>query len=113
MNFASVGFLLTVCSFSSEPLYIDDLEDVLNEAMLSLNTMTEDGSIEEVSISALNNILIDYTRDLICYACGGKLKIYCLLHRLCDSKWATITNVCDVCVPDHLADYLTFRNKIF
>ncbi|CAB4281851.1 unnamed protein product [Prunus armeniaca] len=34
---------------SKEPLYIDDLEDMLNEAMLSLNTMTEDGSIEEVA----------------------------------------------------------------
>ncbi|XP_068311994.1 uncharacterized protein [Pyrus communis] len=33
---------------STEPLYIDDSEDMLNEAMLSLNTMTEDGSIEEV-----------------------------------------------------------------
>ena len=31
-----------------ELLYIDDLEEMLNEAMLSLNTMTEDGSIEEV-----------------------------------------------------------------
>ncbi|RVW70252.1 hypothetical protein CK203_056196 [Vitis vinifera] len=33
---------------SREPLYIDDLENILDEAMLSLNTMTEDGSIEEV-----------------------------------------------------------------
>ncbi|KAK9941183.1 hypothetical protein M0R45_017802 [Rubus argutus] len=32
-----------------EPLYIDDLEEMLNEAMLSLNTMIEDGSIEEVA----------------------------------------------------------------
>ncbi|KAI5326576.1 PREDICTED: pre-rRNA-processing TSR2 [Prunus dulcis] len=34
---------------SKEVLYIDDLEDILNEAMLSLNTVTEDGSIEEVA----------------------------------------------------------------
>ncbi|CAN6582075.1 unnamed protein product [Malus baccata var. baccata] len=34
---------------SAEILYIDDLEDILNEAMISLNTMTEDGSIEEVA----------------------------------------------------------------
>lgn len=34
---------------SREPLYIDDLENILDEAMLSLNTMTEDGSIEEVA----------------------------------------------------------------
>uniref|UniRef100_A0A2P2NHJ2 Uncharacterized protein MANES_08G120700 n=1 Tax=Rhizophora mucronata TaxID=61149 RepID=A0A2P2NHJ2_RHIMU len=33
----------------AEPLYIDDLEDILEEGMLSLNTMIEDGSIEEVA----------------------------------------------------------------
>ncbi|KAG6775185.1 hypothetical protein POTOM_018619 [Populus tomentosa] len=31
------------------PLFIDDLEGILDEAMLSLNTMIEDGSIEEVA----------------------------------------------------------------
>ncbi|RVW79233.1 hypothetical protein CK203_045241 [Vitis vinifera] len=35
-------------SHTPGPLYIDDLENILDEAMLSLNTMTEDGSIEEV-----------------------------------------------------------------
>ncbi|KAJ4721571.1 putative Pre-rRNA-processing protein TSR2 [Melia azedarach] len=34
---------------SKEMLYIDDLENILDEAMLSLNTMTEDGSVEEVA----------------------------------------------------------------
>ncbi|XP_011003790.1 PREDICTED: pre-rRNA-processing protein TSR2 homolog [Populus euphratica] len=34
---------------SKEPLYIDDLESILDEAMLSLNTMIEDGSVEEVA----------------------------------------------------------------
>ncbi|KAF3454364.1 hypothetical protein FNV43_RR04811 [Rhamnella rubrinervis] len=34
---------------SREPLYIDDLETILDEAMISLNTMTEDGSVEEVA----------------------------------------------------------------
>ncbi|KAJ6682867.1 hypothetical protein OIU74_021006 [Salix koriyanagi] len=34
---------------AAEPLYIDDLEGILDEAMLSLNTMIEDGSIEEVA----------------------------------------------------------------
>ncbi|KAJ6876976.1 pre-rRNA-processing protein TSR2 [Populus alba x Populus x berolinensis] len=34
---------------SKEPLYIDDLESMLDEAMLSLNTMIEDGSVEEVA----------------------------------------------------------------
>ncbi|XP_061971211.1 uncharacterized protein LOC133693873 [Populus nigra] len=34
---------------SKEPLFIDDLEGILDEAMLSLNTMIEDGSIEEVA----------------------------------------------------------------
>ncbi|KAG2695287.1 hypothetical protein I3843_07G007900 [Carya illinoinensis] len=32
-----------------EPLYIDDLENILDEAMLSLNTEAEDGSIEEIA----------------------------------------------------------------
>ncbi|XP_038896815.1 pre-rRNA-processing protein TSR2 homolog [Benincasa hispida] len=32
-----------------EPLYIDDLEMILDEAMLSLNTQVDDGSIEEVA----------------------------------------------------------------
>ncbi|KAJ6762882.1 hypothetical protein OIU79_023598 [Salix purpurea] len=36
-------------SQSKEPLYIDDLESILDESMLSLNTMIEDGSIEEVA----------------------------------------------------------------
>ncbi|XP_022719232.1 aldehyde oxidase GLOX-like isoform X2 [Durio zibethinus] len=30
-----------------EPLYIDDLENILEEGLLSLNTLVEDGSIEE------------------------------------------------------------------
>ncbi|XP_035551291.1 pre-rRNA-processing protein TSR2-like [Juglans regia] len=34
---------------SREPLYIDDLENILDEAMLSLNTEAEDGSIEEIA----------------------------------------------------------------
>ncbi|WCJ18373.1 Pre-rRNA-processing protein TSR2 conserved region [Euphorbia peplus] len=34
---------------SKEPLYLDDLENILDEGMLSLNTMIEDGSIEEVA----------------------------------------------------------------
>ncbi|GMI84990.1 hypothetical protein like AT5G27990 [Hibiscus trionum] len=33
----------------AEPLYIDDLENVLEEGLLSLNTVLEDGSIEEVA----------------------------------------------------------------
>ncbi|WVZ07684.1 hypothetical protein V8G54_021030 [Vigna mungo] len=32
-----------------EPLYIDDLEDILDQGMLSLNVEVEDGSIEEVA----------------------------------------------------------------
>ncbi|KAF7805177.1 pre-rRNA-processing protein TSR2-like protein [Senna tora] len=34
---------------SKEPLYIDDLENILDEGMLSLNVEVEDGSIEEVA----------------------------------------------------------------
>ncbi|KAL2490938.1 Pre-rRNA-processing protein TSR2 [Abeliophyllum distichum] len=34
---------------SKEKVYIDDLEDVLDEFMLSLNTETGDGSIEEIA----------------------------------------------------------------
>ncbi|EEF49714.1 Pre-rRNA-processing protein TSR2, putative [Ricinus communis] len=34
---------------SKEPLYIDDLENILDEGMISLNTMIEDGSVEEVA----------------------------------------------------------------
>ncbi|KAJ1424450.1 Pre-rRNA-processing protein TSR2 [Sesbania bispinosa] len=34
---------------SKEPLYIDDLEGILDEGMLSLNVEVEDGSIEEVA----------------------------------------------------------------
>ncbi|KAL4341246.1 hypothetical protein GQ457_08G009850 [Hibiscus cannabinus] len=33
----------------AEPLYIDDLENVLEEGLLGLNTVVEDGSIEEVA----------------------------------------------------------------
>ncbi|GLT26868.1 hypothetical protein SLA2020_019080 [Shorea laevis] len=42
-----IGLLLSRCS--KEPLYIDDLEMILEESLLSLNTMAEDGSIEEVA----------------------------------------------------------------
>ncbi|KAG5244944.1 pre-rRNA-processing protein [Salix suchowensis] len=41
--------ILSWFTHSREPLYIDDLEGILDEAMLSLNTMIEDGSIEEVA----------------------------------------------------------------
>ncbi|GAV69874.1 WGG domain-containing protein [Cephalotus follicularis] len=34
---------------SKEPLYIDDLENILDEGIVSLNTIADDGSIEEVS----------------------------------------------------------------
>ncbi|KAA0038692.1 pre-rRNA-processing protein TSR2 [Cucumis melo var. makuwa] len=34
---------------NKEQLYIDDLETILDEAMLSLNTQVDDGSIEEVA----------------------------------------------------------------
>ncbi|XP_073289497.1 pre-rRNA-processing protein TSR2-like [Primulina huaijiensis] len=34
---------------SKEQVYIDDLEDMLDEFMLSLNTETGDGSIEEIA----------------------------------------------------------------
>ncbi|KAI4350033.1 hypothetical protein L6164_010561 [Bauhinia variegata] len=34
---------------SKEPLYIDDLEQILDDGMLSLNVEVDDGSIEEVS----------------------------------------------------------------
>ncbi|KAL4377277.1 hypothetical protein GQ457_02G039220 [Hibiscus cannabinus] len=33
----------------AEPLYIDDLEHILEEGLLSLNTLVDDGSIEEVA----------------------------------------------------------------
>ncbi|KAJ6928941.1 pre-rRNA-processing protein TSR2 [Populus alba x Populus x berolinensis] len=39
-----------------EPLFIDDLEGILDEAMLSLNTMIEDGSIEEMILQKLTHI---------------------------------------------------------
>ncbi|KAH7849518.1 hypothetical protein Vadar_019024 [Vaccinium darrowii] len=34
---------------SREQLYIDDLEDMLDESMLSLNTEIDDGSVEEIA----------------------------------------------------------------
>ncbi|KAL6284378.1 hypothetical protein ACE6H2_015307 [Prunus campanulata] len=46
---AAIGQSVTPKAFHVQhpSLYIDDLEDMLAEAMLSLNTMTEDGNIEE------------------------------------------------------------------
>lgn len=38
-------FLLILCI---GPIYIDELEDILDDFMLSLNTEVDDGSIEEV-----------------------------------------------------------------
>ncbi|KAG2694971.1 hypothetical protein I3843_08G167700 [Carya illinoinensis] len=38
---------------SREPLYIDDLENTLDEALLSLNTEAEDGSIEEIAFKLM------------------------------------------------------------
>lgn len=47
----NVFFFFPVCP--AEPLYIDDLENILDEGMVSLNTMAEDGSIEEVCVPCL------------------------------------------------------------
>ncbi|XP_054809673.1 uncharacterized protein LOC129311403 [Prosopis cineraria] len=41
--------LLNWFTQSKEPLYIDDLENMLDEGMLSLNMEVEDGSVEEVA----------------------------------------------------------------
>ncbi|KAG7024555.1 Pre-rRNA-processing protein TSR2-like protein [Cucurbita argyrosperma subsp. argyrosperma] len=41
--------ILTWFTQNKEPLYIDDLEMILDEALLSLNTQVDDGSIEEVA----------------------------------------------------------------
>nr|ACU14924.1 unknown [Glycine max] len=43
------GDILTWFTQSKEPLYIDDLEDILDQGMLSLNVEVEDGSVEEVA----------------------------------------------------------------
>ncbi|KAM1644196.1 hypothetical protein ACFXTH_005607 [Malus domestica] len=45
-----------------EPFYVEDLEDTLTKATLSLNTMTEDGSIEEVA----EKLMIMYEECLDC-----------------------------------------------
>ncbi|KAK9943039.1 hypothetical protein M0R45_008663 [Rubus argutus] len=57
-----ISDIISWVNHSTEPLYIDDLEEMLNEAMLSLNTMTEDGSIEEVA----EKIMIMYEECLDC-----------------------------------------------
>ncbi|XP_061996055.1 pre-rRNA-processing protein TSR2-like [Rosa rugosa] len=44
-----VSDIVSWVNFSTEPLYIDDLEEMLIEAMSFLNTVIEDGSIEEVA----------------------------------------------------------------
>ncbi|XP_014492746.1 uncharacterized protein LOC106755156 [Vigna radiata var. radiata] len=44
-----VADVLSWFTQSKEPLYIDDLEDILDQGMLSLNVEVEDGSIEEVA----------------------------------------------------------------
>ncbi|BAT81600.1 hypothetical protein VIGAN_03135900 [Vigna angularis var. angularis] len=51
-----------------EPLYIDDLEDILDQGMLSLNVEVEDGSIEEESQSRASNSSSHngYIRDTVC-----------------------------------------------
>jgi len=36
--------------FFPEPLYIDDLENMLHQVLESLNTLAEDGSAEEVCL---------------------------------------------------------------
>lgn len=41
--------LFSLLTQSKEPIYIDDLENMLDEFMLSLNTEIDDGSIEEIS----------------------------------------------------------------
>ncbi|RXH85137.1 hypothetical protein DVH24_041905 [Malus domestica] len=49
-------------SLSEEPFYVEDLEDTLTKDTLSLNTMTEDGSIEEVA----EKLMIMYEECLDC-----------------------------------------------
>ena len=47
-NYFTDKFLLLW--FFLEPLYMDDLEAILEEGLLTLNTEVDDGSIEEVHI---------------------------------------------------------------
>jgi hypothetical protein len=50
-SFPDIIFLS--CLFSPEPLYIDDLENMLEEALYSLDTTTEDSIVEEVCLLAI------------------------------------------------------------
>lgn len=46
----NLNFILYfVCYFFPEPLYIDDLETLIDEGMLSFNLEIQDGSVEEVA----------------------------------------------------------------
>jgi hypothetical protein len=45
-----LSLIKIVILFSSGPLYLDDLEAILDEGLVSLNTEAEDGSVEEVCI---------------------------------------------------------------
>lgn len=66
-----------VVAFFPEPLYMDDLENMLDEAMLSLNTMTEDGSIEEVClIYTIFKIELLELNSL----CGGQISFMIMLE---------------------------------
>ncbi|KAF7817851.1 pre-rRNA-processing protein TSR2-like protein [Senna tora] len=50
--------LLSWFTLSKEPLYIDDLENMLDEGMLSLNVEVDDGSVEEYNVKSA-----DYSLD--------------------------------------------------
>lgn len=62
---------------SKETLYIDDLENILDEGMLSLNAMIEDGSIEEVCRPAL--VIYSQLANPICWMCSMSNSVVIIL----------------------------------
>jgi hypothetical protein len=45
--------LIFIQCFCTDPLYIDDVETILDEGTLAFNLQIEDGSVEEVGILIL------------------------------------------------------------
>ncbi|KAI4366315.1 hypothetical protein MLD38_022204 [Melastoma candidum] len=77
---------------SKEPLYIDDLEQILENGLMSLNTMEEDGSTEEVC-NAIATVIESFYLYASAVVVEEKLMI---LHEEClDGNFNSIQKVAD------------------
>jgi hypothetical protein len=67
--------LIFIQCFCTDPLYIDDLETLLDEGVLAFNLQIEDGSVEEVAIFLKIKLFISLILQRIMVKCMFSITI--------------------------------------